>query len=430
MKPKRITSFLLGLTLIVHLLCSGAFGSTNLVISLHPDGTLSWDQAFTNGVLTIESTTNLSTGIWLPYLNVLTTNGSGIVLTTNESGASPVAFTNRVAFYRGLAADASMSPTGMVLVPGGYFQMGDNYNDGRADEYPVHTVYVSQFYIDKFEVTNRKVRDVYQWAYDHGLVYTPDLRLIKSNVGTNVTLFALHWDSYSTNDTRYWSGITFSNGLFSLVPGREDQPCIDISWYGAAAYCTFKSLMEGLNPCFELTNYTCDFSKNGYRLPTEAEWEKAARGGTTDNHYPWLSYGDSYNSFINSNMANYTPPTLPHPFHMKPVGYYNGEQTPPGPNMANGYGTYDMAGNAREWCFDFYGSNWYSQPGATLPNPTGPTNGDLVTFGSVTAPGRVTRGGSFDLGPFDLRVTDRIAQPPVLPTAASWYNGFRTVRRP
>jgi formylglycine-generating enzyme required for sulfatase activity len=366
-----------------------------------------------NITYTIERTTNLVSGVWIP---LKTLNGS------NASAGFAITPTNRVGFLRAIAGPAIPSGSTMVFIPPGFFLMGDPYSEGSSSERPIHAVFVSGFWVDRYEVSNERVRSVFQWAYDHGRLFTTDFRVIKSTEGSKPVLLDLHRDDYATSTTRYWSGITFTNGLFATVDGRENQPCIDISWAGAAAYCNYQSEMEGLEPCFDLsaTNYVCDFTRSGYRLPTEAEWEKAARGGMSGQHYPWPSEGGSFSAFINQGYANYTPPTQPHPFNMKAIGYYDGQQVPSGPDMANGYGLYDVAGNAREWCYDWYQADWYSQPGASLPDPAGP----------LTGTNRCQRGGSFDLGPAALRVAARDSQAPVWPTAASWYNGFRTVRRP
>lgn len=388
---------------------SQASAQAGFSLSLDRVGGVTWTQPYVSASLTIESSTSF-TAPWLPVTNIVT---------MAAAGSATVKLTNNPVFVRAVGGDTSGAPAGMALVPEGSFKMGDTYSEGSSDERPTHDVFISAFWIDRFEVTNQKVRDVFQWAWTHNLIFSSDLRVVKDRAATNA-LLDLHRDEYTTDSTRYWSGLVLTNGVFGLVPGRENQPCIDISWFGAAAFCNFISMMEGLDPCFNPTNgYSCDFTKNGYRLPTEAEWEKAARGGRTGHHFPWESYGGGYATFINTNYANYTPPTLPHPFHMQIVGYYNGSQNPPGPDMVNGYGLYDMAGNAREWCYDWYSAIWYMEAESSLPNTTGPSGGSL----------RVTRGGSFDLGPFSLRASCRNNQAPSAPTAASWYNGFRRVRK-
>ncbi|MBC8231218.1 PEGA domain-containing protein [bacterium] len=189
------------------------------------------------------------------------------------------------------------APEGMVLIPAGEFSMGSN--DGDDHENPVHTVYLDAFYMDKHEVTVGQYKKFLQ-ATGHK---APN-----------------------------WSDV-------SQVSPTDNHPIIYVSWNDAQAYCKWP----------------------GKRLPTEAEWEKAARGGLVGKKYPW---GDS----IDSSKANYN---------------WNVDSTTPvGKYPPNGYGLYDMAGNVREWCSDLYDKNYYSS--SPRNNPPGAASGSS----------RVVRGGS------------------------------------
>ncbi|MBI4324890.1 MAG: SUMF1/EgtB/PvdO family nonheme iron enzyme [Chloroflexi bacterium] len=218
------------------------------------------------------------------------------------------------------------APPEMRYIPEGSFSMGDNYGEGGTSERPTHAVFVSGFYMDKYEVTKGLWDEVYTWAVGHG---------------------------YS-----------FDN------PGRgqaANHPVQTVNWYDVVKWCNARSEMRGLAPVYytdtaQTTVYrtgrsglsasAVKWTANGYRLPTEAEWEKAARGGLAGHHFPWPSLGGNYADHFNGSKANYwqsgdpfegnTVPTTP-------VGYSNGSQTPAGTDMANGYGLYDMAGNVWEW---------------------------------------------------------------------------------
>ena len=138
-------------------------------------------------------------------------------------------------------------------------------------------------------------------------------------------------------------------------------------WYGAAAYCNYKSIMEGLQPCVDFADWTLDITKSGYRLPTEAEWEKAARGGLVANWFPWASASGTYESNIDGGKANYFHSGGIFDHEVAVCGYFNNGQTPDGTDMINGYGLYDMAGNLEEWCWDWYEYSYYSASPATDP---------------------------------------------------------------
>jgi len=297
---------------------------------------------------------------------------------------------------------AASAPSDMVQIPAGTFQMGDSFGEGGADELPLHSVFLSSYHLDRFEVTNQQFAGALNWAKSqNNLITVTNGVVYKLNSGTSFpycsTTSASSAFPFSGDKSRiiYDAG----TGLFSVVAGKENHPMTLVTWYGAAAYCNWRSTMEGRVPCYNLSDWTCSFSAGGYRLPTEAEWEKAARGGQANLRFPW---GDS----ITGSDANYLgsgdlfeSDTIP---KTTPVGYYNGQQLPAGPDRANGYGLYDMSGNVWEWCNDWYGSSY---PSASQTNPPGPTAGAT----------RVFRGGAWDrpaTSPSDLRCANRNFDPP------------------
>lgn len=324
----------------------------------------------------------------------------------------------------------------MALIPAGVFQMGDPWHEGHTNERPVHLVYVSAFFIDRFEVTNQKLCDVFQWALERGLIGATSATVTnrEGNPRELVDLDLLS-DGFAPCQ------IQFTNGRFSVIPGWENHPAVHVTWYGAQAYCNYRSDMENLERCINFTNWTCDFRASGYRLPTEAEWEKAARGGLTGHHFSWPSYGAGYTGFINETMASHYQNW--HPWHLSPdpyfpektnrisgatpVGYYDGRQIirgrQAGLDMANGYGLYDMVGNVWEWCWDAYDAAWYSRSAATNVDCRGP---DIpVGLQHVTA--RVIRGGGWGNLPIYQRVSCRHNRG-FEPSYALFSIGFRCVR--
>lgn len=223
----------------------------------------------------------------------------------------------------------------MVFVPAGNFIMGSNISDA-ADEKPSHSVFLDDYYIDKFEATNAR----YKACVDVGECDPPK----------HPYFFA------ETPKKKYYSNSQY-----------DDYPVIYVDWNMAKAYCEWR----------------------GARLPTEAEWEKAARGDADERIYPW---GDN----LECGQANYYQcVNLP-----SEVGTYGLGKSP--------YGAYDMAGNVLEWVADLYSANYYqTSPGQ---NPLGPDSGQS----------RIVRGGSWTK--FDVRVTNRIG---VAPSSATFDIGFR-----
>lgn len=225
--------------------------------------------------------------------------------------------------------------TGMefVAVPGGCFQMGDSTGDGQADEKPVHQVCVSGFSIGKYEVTNAQYRR-----------FKP---------------------SHNSGD---YNGKSL-NG--------DNQPVVNVSWNDAVEYAQWLSRQSG----------------KAYRLPIEAEWEYAARGGSSARNY-WgnrkddacghANVADQWAKFIWSDGA----------IHNCDDGH--AVTAPVGRYRPNAFGLYDMMGNVWEWCSDWYDENYYGV--SPKDNPQGPSSGSS----------RVNRGGSWYSEPWYVRSADRV----------------------
>ena len=199
----------------------------------------------------------------------------------------------------------------------------------------------------------------------------------------------------------------FVMGFNPSVNQGADLPVEHVSWYDAVAYCNALSILEGLTPCYTGAgeNVVCDFAADGYRLPTEAEWEYACRAGTETDFYT----GDLLHSG--------TSPTDP---ALDRAGWYAANSDmrtrPVGGKEANNAGLYDMHGNVAEWCWDRYAATYYTQSGIGRVHPRGWVSG---------ADGRVVRGGAWDDNAQSARSSSRAS---AFPDAASANRGFRVVR--
>jgi formylglycine-generating enzyme len=287
----------------------------------------------------------------------------------------------------------------MILIPAGDFQMGDQSMPkvGNSDELPVHTVRVSAFLIGNCEVTKAEWDVVRDWGKDHGFT-----------------------------DLREGGG------------KAPNHPVQAVFWYDVVKWCNARSIKEGLKPCYtsagtiyqtgEDDTVVCDWSADGYRLPTEAEWEKAARGGQVGKDYPW---GDS----ISHSRANYWKDNGPSKlaelwnlmldkavpgrsrssrasgFHPAYKTGYAPYTSPVASFPANGYGLHDMAGNVFEWCWDRYGS----YPSSLQIDPRGVASGTP----------RVVRGGGWNGNESDCRIAIRYSP---YPSGSDSNIGFRVAR--
>jgi sulfatase modifying factor 1 len=235
------------------------------------------------------------------------------------------------------------APPGFVLVEAGSFRMGSNDGD---KERPVHSVTISRsLFISQYEATQKQWREV---------------------MGKNPSSFT-----------------------------GDNLPVQNINWYEVVEYCNRLSRNEGLTPCYSGSgdNIECDFLANGYRLPTEAEWEYAARGGKKSRGYIYAGSNSAKQvSWYNDNSKN----------QIQPVGQ----------KLPNELGLYDMSGNVSEWCWDWYGN--YSPSAQT--DPCGPLGGS----------NRVNRGGAWYRSALTLRSASRDEWPMALGTG---YLGFRPVRK-
>lgn len=225
----------------------------------------------------------------------------------------------------------------MVKVPAGMFQMGSN---DFSNAQPVHEVTLTNdFYIGKYEVTNQQYADMLNYALEKGYLDKDALsgnalRREARGISNSPQKYQDVFDEHSQ--------ISFENNLFKAHPGKENYPVIEVTWYGAAFYCNMLSEKEGLNPLYNLDDWSCQvYGKTGYRLPTEAEWEYAA-AYDDGRSFPWGNdSGDGSYANIRHNVEN------PIDVDTMPVGSFS-------PKGDSKLGICDLSGNAAEWCNDWY----------------------------------------------------------------------------
>lgn len=309
------------------------------------------------------------------------------------------------------------STKGMILIPAGTFLMGGNNDQAANDEYPQHKVTVSAFYIDITEVTNAQFRKFINatgyvttaerkpdWeemkkTLPPGTPKPPDNILVPASLVFKETNGPVNLNDYS----QWWNWVPGANwkhptGPESNIEGKDNHPVVQVSWYDAVAYCKWA----------------------GKRLPTEAEWEYAARGGLENDIYPWG------NEPINQGKAKANSWEGNFPYrNTKKDGYLL--SAPVKSYMPNGYGLFDMAGNVWEWCEDWYDARYYEVlRDKTTLNPKGPSKS--LDPQEPHTPKRVLRGGSFlcnDAYCSGYRVARRMKSSP---DTGLEHTGFRCVK--
>jgi len=280
---------------------------------------------------------------------------------------------------------AGMGNAEMVYVPGGTFMMGADNSQADNDEYPKHKVTVSGFWMDVHEVTNTQFKKfVNATGYITTAEKKPDWDELKKQLPPNTPrppesqlvaaslVFTSPGHKVDLNNySQWWKWVAGADwkhpdGPKSNINGKDNYPVVQVSWYDAVAYCKWA----------------------GKRLPTEAEWEFAARGGLQNKVYPWgnepIEQGKPKANTWNGSFPD------------KNTGWDGFKGLAPVKSFAaNGYKLYDMAGNVWEWCADWYRSDYYRQNNSSAgsANPKGPANS--FDPADPYIPKKVIRGGSY-----------------------------------
>jgi sulfatase modifying factor 1 len=342
------------------------------------------------------------------------------------------------------SADPIVDPivtTNEVKITGGEYEMGDHFKfvdpAHPSDETPIHKVKINSFYIATMETTNEQFLEYLNNSLSKGLIEVRN-NVVYATGGSEPYYYTYQYAAYYS--------IGYSANTFSIQDFRAKHPVVGVLWSGTAAYCNWLSSQKDLEACYNLTTWVCDFTKTGYRLPTEAEWEYAARGGHTNPYYNYpngntidissVNLPDSHDPYETGNLPNTTP-----------AGFYDGklklktDYNWPGStssyqtaNGVNGYGLYDMEGNVWEFVNDWYGQNYYSI--SPYDNPKGPESGFIMPDGK---PYRGMRGGNWYNGLVTNGVNDghsRVSnrnpsyyRGPQDPNHPYYHLGFRVVRK-
>lgn len=304
----------------------------------------------------------------------------------------------------------------MVLIPGGVFSMGGD-GDGWKDEFPKHKVEIDSFWMDINEVTNNQFLEfVNSTGYITTAERNIDWNQIKKDLPPNTPkpddsylvpsslVFFPTSGAVNLNDvSQWWKFINGANwrqpqGPGSNIDGKGNHPVVHVSWYDAIAYCEWA----------------------GSRLPTEAEWEYASRGGIIDATFSWgnedLDEGKLKANTWNGNFPYY---------NSKNDGFiYTADVRSFEPN---GYGLFDMSGNVWEWCSDWYDENYYYSVSEILSiNPQGPPKS--YDSNEPYAQKKVSRGGSFLCHKSYCTGYRNSMRMKSTPDTSSMHTGFRTVR--
>ena len=352
---------------------------------------------------------------------------------TNNAGQTatdPVANLTSIGYlYSYTVSPPSQGLPVLNALPGGTFTMGDAFNtvdpNHPNDQLPLHTVALSPFSIGRFDVTNEQYCGYLNAGLTQGLIQVTNGIVYGAGTSdayceTRQGQLAIYGASNPPLTTPY-SGISWNGHRFSVLAGQQNMPMVGVYWDGAVAYANWLGVSEGFQPVYTYdlgtATWSINYSAQGYRLPTEAEWEYAANGGRTSPYYMYAwgndpntggSYANTLGSgspWAQSNVLNVVGQIYP---WSTPVGFYNGQlhqrsafgwtsslATYQTCNAENGFGLYDMGGNIWQWTNDWYLNTYYSL--SPISNPTGPATGSYHTL----------RGGSWAQQAADATVSAR-----------------------
>ena len=303
----------------------------------------------------------------------------------------------------------SFADLGSLLpVPDGTFTMGNPNDDGEYAEFPMHEVTLSEYWIGKYEVTNMEYANILNWAMAKGKI---------SQTSGIITVNGEPLIDMDSEETR----ISYASGKFytEVLDGYSmAYHPVQVGWYGGAMYCNWLSERHGLESCYDTETWRADFTKDGFHLPMEAQWERAAGWNAEEGRQ--IKFANGYdeikcsNANFQNNKVNCNPLGLSQTPETTPVGFFNGENGTM--DSRSPVGCYDMSGNLREWMNDWGRRIYTAEP---IENPTG-IHGENLDHSGTNA---VLRGGGWYRYDGGNRSCDRGYQPP-----ATLKNGFRIVQ--